>query len=273
MKRRILTLVLSCSLIFGAVPAYAQEIKDSISAVYTYSMPFDTKLKTVDGQLYISARDAATLLGAGISWDSSTKTAVIFETDHTLVFKVGEAGYYNNSVQMYSSNKPVIIDETCYISLADCLKGAGRRYEYLSDGSINVLCPLKTYNSGMMTSDEYAQQYLNKPSTNQYYKPYVPYSTNGTYSPNANYYNKFDYDYNKYEEYANELYEKAEQAKKEAAELQQYDPAYEEAARDAYIKYKMDSLNASTYGPYAGVYEEAARQEYEAALAKLGIYN
>ena len=161
---------------------------------------------------------------------------------------------------MYSSNKPVIIDETCYISLADCLKGAGRRYEYLSDGSINVLCPLKTYNSGMMTSDEYAQQYLNKPSTNQYYKPYVPYSTNGTYSPNANYYNKFDYDYNKYEEYANELYEKAEQAKKEAA-------------RDAYIKYKMDSLNASTYGPYAGVYEEAARQEYEAALAKLGIYN
>ena len=42
MKRRILTLVLSCSLIFGAVPAYAQEIKDSTSAVYTYSMPFDT---------------------------------------------------------------------------------------------------------------------------------------------------------------------------------------------------------------------------------------
>ena len=109
-------------MIFGAVPAYAQEIKDSTSAVYTYSMPFDTKLKTVDGQLYISARDAATLLGSGISWDGSTKTAVIFETDHTLVFKVGEAGYYNNSVQMYSSNKLLLLTKHVIYLLQIVLK-------------------------------------------------------------------------------------------------------------------------------------------------------
>lgn len=276
MKKQLLAILTALSLSFGAFPVYAQEIKDSNTLVYTYSMPFDTKLKTVDNQLYISARDAATILGAGITWNDATKTAVIYETNHTLVFTVDESGYYNNSIQMYSLNKPVVIDEKCYISFIDLLNGAGRRYDYSADGSINVLSPLNTDegNRTILTSDEYAQKYLNNKQTNSYYTPSQPnyYKPPYSYESNNSYIQSQDYKeyYDKYKEAADKSLESAEKARAEAAELERQlnESLYEQACRDAYVKYQKELLNASTHGTYSSTYADAAKQQYEAELAK-----
>lgn len=272
MKKKILTAILSLSLIFSAVPAYAQVIEDSSVIVYTYSMPFDTKLKSVDKQLYISARDAATMLGAEISWNDATKTAVIYEANHTLVFTIDKSGYYNNSIQMFSVNKPVIINGKCYVSLIDVLTGARKQYKFSADGSINVLTPVNidANNREILTSDEYAEQYLyNKPSYNNYtYQSYPPYYT---YKPNFSYSGSqfnYDYSYDDYQEYIDEALEKANQAKIEASQLQQQinESLYEQACQKAYQEYQMARLNASTYGAYANSYLESARQQYESTL-------
>ena len=284
MKKKLLAFIMALSLSLGAIPAYAQTIIDSPVKVTIYSMPFDTELKAVDTQLYISARDAATLLGAGISWDANSKTVIIYETNHTLVFTVGQSGYYNNAIQMYSLNKPVIINEKCYISLIDVLNGAGRRYSITGSDSINVLNPLGTDENSrtILTSDEYAQQYLyNKPSTG-YYTPTQPnnYEPSYSYKPNYSYNQAPDYEeyYERYTESYNKYMEAAEQAKADAEqrmqniadlESQLNNILYEQACRDAYVKYMKELQNASTYGSYASAYADGAKQEYEAELERL----
>ena len=284
MKKKLLAFIMALSLSLGAIPAYAQTIIDSPVKVTIYSMPFDTELKAVDTQLYISARDAAIMLGAGISWDANSKTVIIYETNHTLVFTVGQSGYYNNAIQMYSLNKPVIIDEKCYISLIDVLNGAGRRYSITGSDSINVLNPLGTDENSrtILTSDEYAQQYLyNKPST-RYYTPTQPnnYEPSYSYKPNYSYNQAPDYEeyYERYTESYNKYMEAAEQAKADAEqrmqniadlESQLNNSLYEQACRDAYVKYMKELQNASTYGSYASAYADGAKQEYEAELERL----
>ena len=257
-------------------------------------MPFDTELKAVDTQLYISARDAAIMLGAGISWDANSKTVIIYETNHTLVFTVGQSGYYNNAIQMYSLNKPVIINEKCYISLIDVLNGAGRRYSITGSDSINVLNPLGTDENSrtILTSDEYAQQYLyNTPSPDNY-TPSYSYEPNYSYNQAPDYkeyysrseeaydryresYDRLEESYNKYMEAAEQAVADAEQRMQNIAELenqlrnQPNNNNYEQAYKDAYVKYMQEMLNASTYGPYAPAYADAAEQAYEAELERL----
>lgn len=266
MKKKFALLIILSGIMLGGVSANAQTVTDSDILLYAENQLYNTKLKNVDGQLYISSRDASELLDAGIMWNDTTKTLTIFEANHTLVFKVDKEGYYSNAMQMFSVNKPIIIDEKCYISLIDVLKGSGRQYNYFADGSIsltgiNYTSPQKD----ILTSEEYAQQYLyNKPYYNNYYQ-----SSNAYTPPYSNSTDDYQGGYtNEYQKYIDESLEKAAQAKEKAEELQKENnkSLYEQACQQAYIEYQRAKLNAASYGSYANSYLESARIQYESKL-------
>ncbi|MDY4080135.1 MAG: copper amine oxidase N-terminal domain-containing protein [Candidatus Metalachnospira sp.] len=245
MKKQMLSILTILNLSLGAMPAYAQSVVDSTTKVFVDNQPSEIKLKNIDGYTYISVRDVSDVLKYDIYWYDESKTAVVADSAHTLVFTVGNDGYYNNSTFVSSGNAPIIIDNKTYVALRDILTGT--EVYFVFNGNDNTLkITSNTYDSNgnrIMTSEEYTEKYINnRPTYN--YTPSQPKSTVPNYS----------YSYTEYDDFTEKINNSKNQALNNAAEAQQKADELqyqlnktkcEEACRQAYIEYKQKSLSVS----------------------------